>query len=63
MVYSLEYLHLHEEKPKRRQWKQFAVCGNKNLLDRIRGQQRYPMNWRIVPAAGMVKHNYLRRAS
>lgn len=50
MGYSLEYLHYHgTDHFPHYSWKQFAMCGNKALLDKIRRWQRHPENWRIVP--------------
>lgn len=32
-------------------WKQFALCGNHQLLERIRKTQRRPEDWRVTALA------------
>ena len=29
-------------------WKQFAICGSRVPLDKIRNGQQHPGNWRVV---------------
>ncbi|GKH00309.1 hypothetical protein CE91St54_22380 [Hungatella hathewayi] len=44
MMYALE--HLTRQGPEH-QWKQYAVCANKDLLERIRHSQPRPEEWRV----------------
>lgn len=32
-------------------WRQYAVCGSRELLERVRAGQKQPESWRIIPAA------------
>lgn len=44
MMYALE--HLTRQGPEH-QWKQYAVCAKKDLLERIRHSQPRPEEWRV----------------
>ena len=44
MMYSLEHLTRQGPGP---QWKQYAVCANKDLLERICRSQPRPDEWRV----------------
>lgn len=48
-MYVLERLMDQGEQqcPKHR-WRQYAVCGNRELLERVRVAQRRPGDWRVV---------------
>ena len=52
-MYVLERLTYQGENqcPKYR-WRQYAVCGSRGLLDRVRTSQRHPENWRVVFSPG-----------
>lgn len=51
-MFALEYLQFQgtEHCPQYR-WKQFAVCGKRELLERIRSRQAHPENWRVTRLA------------
>ncbi len=51
-MFALEYLQFQgtEHCPQYR-WKQFAVCGKRELLERIRSRQTHPENWRVTRLA------------
>lgn len=44
MMYALERLTRQGPEP---QWKQYAVCANKDLLERICHSQSRPEEWRV----------------
>ena len=44
MMYALEHLPHQGPEP---QWKQYAICANKDLLERIRHSQPRPEEWRV----------------
>lgn len=42
----------------RYRWKQYALCGSRRPLERVRAGQRRPEDWRIVPlVCSVVLHN------
>ena len=48
-VFVLEYLQFQgTEHCPQYHWKQFAVCGKKELLERIKIRQAHPENWRVT---------------
>lgn len=61
-MYSLEYKQLyipHEPLTKNRtfqsyRWVQYAVCEEREPLERIRAEQENPKEWRIEPLADSV---------
>ena len=59
MMYALERLVFQgtETCPMYR-WKQYALCGNPGLLERVRSGQRRPEDWRVIPmAASFALHS------
>lgn len=53
MVYWLEKQHIAHKGEKDSQiiWERYAVCGRRELLERVRAGQEQPKSWRILPAA------------
>ena len=51
-MYVLEHLQFHGSGhcPQYR-WEQFAVCGKRELLERVRLRQAHPENWRVTQLA------------
>lgn len=62
-MYVLEYKQLfipREELTKNRsfqgyRWKQYALCAEKEPLERIRSEQKRPENWRVVQMCGRLE--------
>lgn len=64
MIYALEHLTLQgPEHPQRCQWKQYAFCANKALLERIRLNQPHPEEWRVRLSVQQSKRKQHRRLS
>ena len=52
MMYALEHLTRQGPEP---QWKQYGVCANKALLERIRHSQPRPEEWRVRLSVQQMK--------
>lgn len=66
MVYALEYLKFQGTEccPQYR-WKQFAICGSRAPLDKVRVGQPRPADWRVVflPGSAQAAIEQLRKTA
>ena len=45
------------DRVQQKDWRRYAVCGRRPLLERVRAGQKQPERWRIVPEAFVEREN------
>lgn len=56
-MYALEHLKIQGVEYC---WKQFAICGSRVPLDKVRAGQQHPNDWRVLFAPGSI-HTAMRQ--